>query len=154
MIQKPHMFRQFSLTDFIAAPKPSPLTGARFKMWQIKTIKWITTMNVYTVSASTSRGPLTPQQNKSSSKTTVIFVGVIICIYGTPKNCGMQNPSSELGTTRVYTFISMWYEWCVDTRQKEYFMTFIDDSFFFLWTFIDDSTRYCYVYLLKLKMTL
>ena len=81
-IQKPYMFRQFSIQGFAAALKPSPFTGVHFKRWQTKTILWLTAMNVYWVAGGTPNGTITPEQEKAFRDATTVFVGAILSVIG------------------------------------------------------------------------
>ena len=81
-IQKPYMFRQFSIQGFAAALKPSPFTGVHFKRWQTKTILWLIAMNVYWVAGGTPNGTITPEQEKAFRDATTVFVGAILSVIG------------------------------------------------------------------------
>uniref|UniRef100_A0A8R7QMW9 Uncharacterized protein n=1 Tax=Triticum urartu TaxID=4572 RepID=A0A8R7QMW9_TRIUA len=79
-IQKPNMFRQFSIHGFAAALKPAPFTGTYFKRWQTKTVLWLMAMNVSWVAGITPTGTIAPEQEKAFREATIVFVGCVLSI--------------------------------------------------------------------------
>jgi hypothetical protein len=66
------------MAGFVDDLKPTPFTGANFKIWQMRVTLWLTAMNVFWVSEGKSEGELTPKKEKDYSEANTIFCGDVI----------------------------------------------------------------------------
>ena len=57
-IQKPNcrQFPELTMAGFAGAPRPDKFTGVQLKRWQVKTMLWLTALEVFHVSVGTPEG--------------------------------------------------------------------------------------------------